>query len=323
MSTMQEIMNRLDQIESKLNKLLPPEDDQLDQINGYAVRAIEAVERYISRSGNVTWKAFDTDGIIVYLRQSHRDMLEAAELWSLLNKMADGDMWNADFVVETIPDGDFHKPTKIHGGRIFPPPKNNGYDPSMDGFRPEDMTLKAILDSGDFVVLDTETTDLNGYICQIAILGSSGEFLLNKLIQPPAPISLDASRVHGITNELVVNAATLPQIAEELADILNGTKTVVGWNIPFDIKAMKKSTSAYTLPRLAKVIDDVAPTDLMLPFAEIYGEWSNYHGNYKYQKLTTAARHYGISTQGAHSAIDDCRMTLAVMQHMAKEAQQA
>lgn len=323
MSTMQEIMNRLDQIESKLNKLLPPEDDQLDQINGYAVRAIEAVERYISRSGNVTWKAFDTDGIIVYLRQSHRDMLEAAELWSLLNKMADGDMWNTDFVVETIPDGDFHKPAKIHGGRIFQSSVKTDYTPATEEWKPGTDVLNVLLDSGDFVVLDTETTDLNGYICQIAILGSNGEFLLNKLIQPPAPISLDASRVHGITDEKVTNAPTLPQIAEELADILNATKTIVGWNMSFDIKALKKSTGAYTLPRLAKVIKDVAPTDLMLPFAEIYGEWSNYHGNYKYQKLTTAARHYGISTQGAHSAIDDCRMTLAVMQHMAKEAQQA
>lgn len=312
--TMHDLMNKLIQIESKLDKLLPPEGDQLEHIEGYAKRTINAVERYISRSGNVTWKAFDTNGTIVYLRQSHREMMEAAELWERLNTMTDGDMWNADFVIETIPDGDFHKPMKIHQGHIFSASVEN---PATQDKPPN--AIKALLDSSNFVVMDTETTDMNGYICQIAILNPSGETLLNKLILPPATISREASRIHGITNEMVLNAATLPEIAEELAGILSSVGTVVGWNIQFDIKALKRSVGAYTLPRLAKVIDDMATTDLMLPYSENHGEWSSYHGNYKWQKLTTAARRYGISTNGAHTALDDCRMTLAVMQQMAKE----
>ena len=41
-----------------------------------------------------------------------------------------------------------------------------------------------------------------------------------------------------------------------------------------------------------------------------------YFGTYKWQKLTTAAEHYGIDTTGAHDALDDCIMTMKVLRCM-------
>ena len=53
----------------------------------------------------------------------------------------------------------------------------------------------------------------------------------------------------------------------------------------------------------------------MLPFAEIYGEWNDYHQSYKWQKLTTAARYVGYEWPAvSHRAIEDCKATRAVWQ---------
>jgi DNA polymerase-3 subunit epsilon len=54
----------------------------------------------------------------------------------------------------------------------------------------------------------------------------------------------------------------------------------------------------------------------MEAYAEWYGDWNSYHGSYTYQKLTNAARRFGVTTEGAHSALADCLMTLAVIKAM-------
>jgi DNA polymerase-3 subunit epsilon len=46
----------------------------------------------------------------------------------------------------------------------------------------------------------------------------------------------------------------------------------------------------------------------MLKYAEFVGEWNDYHGNYRYQKLPG----------GDHTAVGDCRATLKVIKKMAK-----
>ena len=54
----------------------------------------------------------------------------------------------------------------------------------------------------------------------------------------------------------------------------------------------------------------------MLQYAKFWGEWDDYRGNYKWQKLIHAARQQGIEVQNAHRALGDCLMTLAVMKKM-------
>ena len=53
-------------------------------------------------------------------------------------------------------------------------------------------------------------------------------------------------------------------------------------------------------------------------FAPIYGEWSDYHGSYKWQKLTTAANYYAYDwdsrPEGAHNSLADCYATLYVFE---------
>jgi len=61
----------------------------------------------------------------------------------------------------------------------------------------------------DFVVLDTETTDLplnGGEAIQIGIVDKEGHTLFNHLLKPKNPISLRAERIHHISNEKVKTA---------------------------------------------------------------------------------------------------------------------
>ena len=59
--------------------------------------------------------------------------------------------------------------------------------------------------------------------------------------------------------------------------------------------------------------------DIMEPYAHHWGEWSDYHGCYKWQRLTSACIQQGIEIEDAHSAIGDCRMTLALIRKLAGE----
>lgn len=58
----------------------------------------------------------------------------------------------------------------------------------------------------------------------------------------------------------------------------------------------------------------------MLAYAEYRGVWNDYHGNYKWHKLSDAAERVGYtlpSGMKAHSALADCLMTLAVCRKLA------
>jgi DNA polymerase-3 subunit epsilon len=80
---------------------------------------------------------------------------------------------------------------------------------------------RAWLTTPDAVILDTETTDLDGYLVQIAIVDMQGTPLLNTLINPQAPIRLGAERIHGITAEAVADAPTFAHLAEQLVALLS------------------------------------------------------------------------------------------------------
>ena len=56
----------------------------------------------------------------------------------------------------------------------------------------------------------------------------------------------------------------------------------------------------------------------MAPYAKFYGEWNDYHGSYRWQRLTAACAQQGIDTSDttAHRALSDCVMTLRLIEKM-------
>lgn len=181
------------------------------------------------------------------------------------------------------------------------------------------MNFIEVIKANEFVVLDTETTGLHdGEICQIAIIDASGNVLLDTLVKTVYPIPSDASAIHGITDADVATAPTWAELCPKVQEILNGRDVVV-YNAVYDRKMMHKAAEKCGLPK-TEWKEVCRWFCAMEAFAEEYGDWNDYHQSYRWQKLTTAARYYNLPTQGAHSALADCLMTLGVVKAMAAEA---
>lgn len=111
------------------------------------------------------------------------------------------------------------------------------------------MTNLSILDvirSGDYLLLDTETTGLgsDAEICQIAIISSNGEVLLDTLVKPMRLIPHEATAIHGITNDMVADAPMFP--LDTIYEILSGRDVVV-YNESYDRSMLYQSHILYHL----------------------------------------------------------------------------
>lgn len=185
----------------------------------------------------------------------------------------------------------------------------------------KDLATK-LVNSSNWVVLDTETTGLGttAEAVQIGILAPDGTVLLDALIKPVNPIPSDATAVHGITNQMVANSPTfldvLPQINNHLKH-----RTVAIYNAPYDKRILEQSLAAHIVDYREYVgefgFDVLNWIDIMQPYAEYWGAWSEWHQSYTWQKLANACRQQGIKVNGAHSAIGDCQMTLALIKKIA------
>ncbi len=174
-----------------------------------------------------------------------------------------------------------------------------------------------LLKNNNFCVLDTETTGLDSAaeICQLAVLRADGVTLFDTLIRPSKPIPVQATKIHGITDEMVQAA---PFFHESLISLLRavGSQDLVIYNAEFDLKLLRQSARACGF-HLAFPNSDWRPNRIFLNggsihcamqyYSQWFGEWNEYHGNYKWQKL------HG----GDHSALGDCRATLALVRQMA------
>lgn len=176
--------------------------------------------------------------------------------------------------------------------------------------------FKQMIQDGDYIILDTETTGLHsGEIVQIAIVDSSGDVLLNTLVKPTKPIPPDATAIHGITDEMCKDAPAWTHLQSTVMSILKTRSNLVIYNAAYDLKMLRFTDKKHEI--------GVAPWEslsrvwcAMLQYAEHYGEWNSYHGNYRWQKLSYAARREGVNVIDAHTALGDCLMALGVVQAM-------
>jgi DNA polymerase III epsilon subunit-like protein len=172
-----------------------------------------------------------------------------------------------------------------------------------------------VIRSGKVLILDTETTGLTSVseIVSIAVIAADGRPLLNTLVHPTRAIPPEATRIHGITNEMVRSALPFP--VELLKELLTDRDVIV-YNAGYDVTMLYRSTewAGYPIVQWSKIARWYCA---METFSEIYGEWNEYRQNYKWQKLATACSYYKVDVVDAHTALSDCQMTLQVCKAMA------
>lgn len=181
--------------------------------------------------------------------------------------------------------------------------------------------IKEAVATKNFVILDTETTGLSesDEIIEIAIIDHTGKVLMDERLEPSKRIPAEATAIHGITNEDVKGcprfADFLPLIKGHLAG-----KDVIVYNATFDRSMLHRTAEQAGLEKVNwKAFSNWSCA--MLAFAPIFGEWNDYRGNYKWQRLSTAAGYYNIKVSDAHSALGDCLMTLAIINAMVDTSQ--
>ena len=172
------------------------------------------------------------------------------------------------------------------------------------------LWARDLMGRGDWLILDTETTGLDGQaqVCQIAVLDAAGYPLLDTLIRPTTPIPPEASAIHGITDATVCDAPRFDQVGPWILDLVAG-RTVVIYNAAFDQRILRQSADAVRMPWL--LLPQICQC-AMEQYARCVGEWSNYHQSFRWQKLPP------VPGESAHSAIADCRATLALIERMAE-----
>ncbi|HGE8503590.1 3'-5' exonuclease [Serratia ureilytica] len=168
------------------------------------------------------------------------------------------------------------------------------------------------------LVLDTETTGLDGKaeIIEIAVIDAGGKVLLNTLVRPSKPIPADATAIHGITNEMVSDAPTWPEISAKVCALIAGKITVI-YNAEYDMRLLMQTDAIWDVQ--PEFSTDAKPQIVcaMEEYAEFYGQ-RNERGGYKWQKLTAAAEQQGVIIEGTpHRALSDCLTTLGVIKAMA------
>jgi DNA polymerase III subunit epsilon len=94
------------------------------------------------------------------------------------------------------------------------------------------------------VVIDCETTDLPGAICEVAVIDTQGRCLLNTLVDPRRPISAAATRVHNITDAMIVGVPGFPEVLAEILQVTAGRR-VLAYNAPFDYDCLRSDAQRY------------------------------------------------------------------------------
>ena len=156
------------------------------------------------------------------------------------------------------------------------------------------------------MVLDIETTGLHApedEVLFLAIIDGTGETLFYDSFKPEHNTAWpEAQAVNGISPDDVADGSIFTEETEYINLLLAKAAVIVGYN-----------HEGFDLPFLAQFgvcpPEDVKLVDVMIDYAEIKGEWDKNHQDWKWQKLTACAAHYGYQYQ-AHDSLEDVKATL-------------
>lgn len=182
------------------------------------------------------------------------------------------------------------------------------------------LQVEELLAASEQVVLvDTETTDLEGEVLEINVRSLAGAIVLDTLVRPQCPISPAAVRCHGITAEMIAhaNAPAWPEIHAQVAGALAG-RLAVAYNAPFDQGAIQRTSRRhpYLVPVQAR-----RWFDLLRAYATFRGEWDPHKKRYLWHRLAQAVQQCGLDLAALpyHRAAGDTEAARRLLLHMAAQ----
>ena len=165
----------------------------------------------------------------------------------------------------------------------------------------------------DYVLYDLETTGIScNYdevieISAIRVRNGSVDEEFSSLVNPGRPIPYAASSVNHITDDMVAGSPDFAEVLQEFLDFA-GDDVLVGHNINgFDMKFLYRDCERFFGQMLANdYVDTLKLSRICIPGLSHY-------------RLGDLAEYYGFSTEGAHRALNDCRMNQQVFERLARE----
>lgn len=154
----------------------------------------------------------------------------------------------------------------------------------------------------DYTVFDLETTGLNPETDEIieisALRVRSGNVIeeFTALVNPGRPIPYSATRINGITDQMVENAPSLRQTLPDFLAFI-GKDILVGHNIhSFDLNFLRNGARRTTKQHIENdYVDTLSLAKICLPQLHRH-------------RLTDLAAYFHIAAAGAHRALNDCVM---------------
>lgn len=160
------------------------------------------------------------------------------------------------------------------------------------------------LDLSKVIVFDTETTGLKAgrdEILQLSIVDGHGNTLFDQRFQPVKRKTWKAAEeIHGISPKDVKGCPHIYDFENEITRIFDNASLIVGYNIEFDLQFLR-SVGMRTW--------NYSDFCMMKYFSKVYGEWSSWKHDWKWQKLTTCAKYYEYPQFAAHSSLEDAKAT--------------
>lgn len=164
----------------------------------------------------------------------------------------------------------------------------------------------------DYTVIDIETSGLSCGDSEIIEISAvryrdrEKEDAFSTLIKPAKRISRFITQLTGITNEMVKYAPDITYATAAFHDFI-GSDILMGYNVNFDINFLYDNLMKYhDLPLTNDFVDVLRFARKALP-------------DLSDRRQTTVAAYYGINTDGAHRALNDCEICNACYNELRKE----
>ena len=157
----------------------------------------------------------------------------------------------------------------------------------------------------DWLVIDVETTGLGpqAEIVEVALVSGRGQTLLDVMVRPRTPSDPEATRVHGLSDEMLRQESSFEKVYRSLKDLLTG-RTVVAFNAAFDAYALSNTCRMTGLPPIYSTWECAM---------ERYEQWRGFRAS-----LATACEVESIIVDAdPHRALPDAMLVWRLIRRMA------